>query len=143
MTQALFTSFAIVAQIMLVAYFLDRLWRPVAADKYGWIVYGMGVPALFLAVLFIADGDERRWWLGPLLFAVWALYGATLDVFAKIQWRDPIRWPYFGPFVALYSAAQVMLWIPLWFVSPWVWGVYSVLFGISTGLNIRGHFAQH
>jgi hypothetical protein len=139
-TIVLFTSFAIVAQCLLVAYFLDRRLKTGAADRYGWIVYAMGVPGLLLAVLFIVDGDTQRWWLGPLLFAIWSAYGFAVDNVLKRPWRGPvINWPVFIVYVALYTAAQVMLWIPLWFVHPVVWGVYAVLFGVSTGLNILGH----
>ncbi len=138
-TMVLFASFAIVAQCLLVAYFLDRRLKTGAADRYGWIVYAMGVPGLLLAVLIIADGDTVRWWLGPLLFAVWGAYGFAIDNVFKIPWRGPIDWPVFIVYVALFTAAQVMLWIPLWFVHPALWGVYAVLFGVSTGLNILGH----
>ena len=141
MTMVLFATFAFVTQCLLIAYFLDRLWRPTLADRFGWVVYAMGVPGALLAFIFIVDGDDRRWWLGPTLFAVWAAYGLAIDVVLKIQWRTPPRWSVFIPFVVLYSAAQVMLWIPLWFVHPVLWAVYGVLFVINTGLNIRGHFA--
>ena len=141
MTIVLFATFAFVAQCVLVAYFLDRLWRPALADRFGWIVYAAGISGVLLAFVFIVEGDDRRWWLGPALFAIWAAYGLTIDVVLKIQWRDPPRWSVFVPYVLLYSAAQVMLWIPLWFVHPVLWAVYGVLFVVSTALNIRCHFA--
>jgi hypothetical protein len=139
MTIVLFASFAIVSQCLLLAYFIDRRLKTGAADRYGWIVYGMGVPALLLAVLFIVEGEALRWWLGPLLFAAWAAFGFAVDSVFKVPWRGPIDWPVFVVYVALYSAAQVMLWIPLWFIHPALWGVYAVLFGLSTSFNMLGH----
>lgn len=137
---ALYTGFALVAQCLLVVYFLGRLRRPSAAARYGWIVYAYGLAGAGLGLLLFEAGLARRWWLGPLLYAAWAAYGFVVDSVLRIEWRDPIRFPVFGPYVLLYSITQVLLWIPLWFVHPALWAVYGGLFVAATWLNIRGHF---
>ncbi len=91
-----------------------------------------------------------RLFAGPILFAVWAGYGAWVDLFRRIEWRPtaepaaravPIRWAVLAPYVTLYLAAQMFLWWPLWDWRRAGWAVHLVLFMANTALNIAGHFS--
>jgi len=56
-----------------------------------------------------------------------------------IQWRNPIHWPVFGPYVFLYLATIMFYWWPLGLISRPLWYAYAILFVISTVLNITSH----
>lgn len=136
-TLVLFTAFSIVAELLILAYVIDRAMRGEAAERFSWVVYGMGVPAVLLGALFIIDGDEARWWIGPMAFAAWTLFGAVIDHGLRIRWRDPARWPVLAAYVALFAAAQVALWVPLWFVHPAVWATFGALLLVILVLGVR------
>ncbi|MCX6373541.1 MAG: hypothetical protein NTX16_10785 [Actinobacteria bacterium] len=90
----------------------------------------------------ILGGQSWRLYVGPLLFALWAVLGAAVDLWRRIEWRDPIRWGIFVPYVGLYFWAQMFLWWPLWDLWRAAWLGFLVLFAANTALNIRGHFGQ-
>jgi hypothetical protein len=76
------------------------------------------------------------------LLAAWAMLGAFVDLGRRIEWRSPIKWTVFIPYVALYFWAQMFLWWPLWDIARAAWLVFLVLFAISTALNLQGHFGE-
>jgi hypothetical protein len=80
--------------------------------------------------------------VGPLLMAAWALFGAVVDLWRPRQWRWPIVWSVFVPYLALYFWAQMFLWWPLWDINRVAWAVFLVLFVANTALNLRGHFGD-
>jgi hypothetical protein len=43
-------------------------------------------------------------WLGVFIYLIWATYGFTVEYVRTTEWRNPIRWPIFGPYVTLYLA---------------------------------------
>ena len=138
-----FAAFALATQAMLVGFFSARRWSPKAASRFGWVVYafaGLGLP---LGAWLLIDGQSWRLFAGPLLTALWAGFGATVDLWRPSQWRrPPIVWSVFIPYLALYFFAQMFMWWPLWDFSRAAWGAFLALFIPSTALNIRGHFGD-
>ena len=145
LTQAeiVFVVFGIATQALLLAFFAARRWSPQLADRFGWVVYafaGLGLP---LGLWLLLDGQSWRLFVGPLLMARWALFGAIVDLWRPRQWRrTPVAWNVLIPYVVLYFSAQMFLWWPLWNIERAAWAVFLLLFVPSTILNIRGHFGD-
>jgi len=137
---AAFAAFGLASQAVLVAHFAARRWRPQAAARHGWIAYAFAGAGLPLGLWLLFDGQYWRLYVGPVLLALWAALGATVDLWRGIEWRAPIRWNIFVPYVALYFWAQMFLWWPLWDLWRAAWLGFLVLFVVNTALNIRGHF---
>lgn len=135
-----FVAFGLASQAVLVAYFAARRWRPRLADLYGWVAYAFAGIGLPLGVWLILETQSWRLYSGPILLAVWAALGIAVDRWLRIEWRMPIRWGVFVPYVGLYFWAQMFLWWPLRDVWLPAWGCFLVLFVVNTTLNIRGHF---
>jgi hypothetical protein len=136
---SLFVAFAFISQGLLILNFAALKWRPHVQRKWGWIVYASGLISLALGILFWVSG--RAWYLGFAcgLFTIWTMFGYIIDVLQPIEWRKPIRWLIFIPYVILYISAQFAFWIPLWFIRPGYWFIYAVLYTISTVLNVSTH----
>jgi hypothetical protein len=145
LTQAeiVFVVFGIATQALLLAFFAARRWSPPLAERFGWVVYafaGLGLP---LGAWLLLDGQSERLFVGPLLMACWALFGAIVDLRRQRQWRcPPVAWNVLIPYVALYFSAQMFLWWPLWSIERAAWALFLLLFVPSTVLNIRGHFGD-
>lgn len=137
-----FSVFGIVSQVLLVAFFSARRWRPVAATRWGWLAYGFAGLGLPVGAWMLVSGVSWRLFAGPLLMAAWAALGAYLDLRLRVEWRNPIRWNAFGPFVTLYFFAQMFLWWPLWDTQRVAWGVFGALFIVNTALNLLEHFGS-
>lgn len=138
--EVLCVIWAFLFQAVLIVHFSLRRW---AFDRYilkfGWIVYAMSIPAVVVS-LSLPLGD-KTWslWMGGFIYLVWAVYGYSVEYVKTIQWRNPIRWPIFGPYVFLYLATIMFYWWPLGLISRPLWYVYAVLFVISTTLNVTSH----
>ncbi|MGD0707432.1 MAG: hypothetical protein ABSA51_03150 [Anaerolineaceae bacterium] len=139
--QSLFVITAFLFQIILIVHFALRKWRFAFALRYGWIVYALGIPAAIVSVVLLLGGVAWSLWLGGFLYLIWAAYGFTVEYVKKIEWRDPIRWPIFGPYVLLFLATIMFYWFPLALVYKPLWYGYAILFVISTLLNITSHKA--
>lgn len=137
-----FAVFALASQAILLLYFAGRRWRLAAAEKYGWVAYAFGGLGAALGIWLLFVGASWRLFAGPLLFATWATYGAWVDLLRRVEWRWPIHWNVFGPYLTLYLAAQMFLWWPLWNVWRMGWVVYLVLFVANTALNMSTHFGS-
>lgn len=137
--QILFVAFAFISQALLISNFAAYKWKPDVQKKWGWLVYAFGWLALPLGILFLASRQPWYYWLACGLFAAWAIFGYVVDILRPINWRDPVRWQIFVPYLSLYISAQFAFWIPLWFIWPGYWIVYAVLYTISTMLNISNH----
>lgn len=135
----LFVGWAFLFQFVLIAHFSLRKWSFPVAQKHGWVVYAFGVPASIVAVFLLVGGKTWSLWVGGLLHLVWAIYGYTVEYVWKLRWRNPVRWPIFGPYVFLYLATIMFYWWPLGIVSRLSWYVYAVLFVLSTFLNVTSH----
>jgi len=135
----LFVLTAFLFQVVLIVHFALRKWRFETAMHYGWIVYALSVPAATVSAWLLLGGRNWAMWLGGFLYLAWAIFGYRVEYSKQIQWRNPIRWPIFGPYVLLYLATEMFYWFPLALVSKPLWYVYAVLFIVSTVLNVTSH----
>ena len=139
-SEILFVIFAFLFQIVLIIHFILRKWFfDIYIMQYGWIVYALSVPAVVVSIILLLDGKTWSLWLGGFLYLGWAIYGYTVEYVKGIQWRDPIHWPVFGPYLFLYLATVMFYWWPLALVRRPLWYVYAILFLISTTLNLISH----
>ncbi|MFN8374791.1 MAG: hypothetical protein U0694_18170 [Anaerolineae bacterium] len=136
---SLFVLWAFAFQGVLIAHFALRKWAFDSALRYGWVVYALGVPAAVLSILLLLNGKQWALWLGGFLCLVWSLLGFTVEYVRHINWRDPLRWSIFVPYVALYLATILFYWFPLALISRPLWYIYAVLFAVSTLLNVTSH----
>jgi len=137
-----FAAFGVASQAVLACFFAARRWWLRAAERFGWVAYafaGLGLP---LGVWLLLGGESWRLYVGPLLMAAWALFGAVVDLVQPRQWRWPIVWNVAAPYFLLYFWAQMFMWWPLWNTLRAVWAVFLVLFVANTALNLRGHFGD-
>lgn len=135
-----FAAFGLTSQAVLVAFFAARRWWPRRAGVLGSAAYGFGALGLPLAIVLVLDGQTGTLFIGPLLTAVWASFGAIVDVWRPRPWRGPpIEWNVLAAYVAVYFCAQMFLWWPLWTIAREAWVVFLVLFVVNTALNIQGH----
>ncbi len=138
--EILFVIFAFLFQIVLIIHFILRKWFfDIYIMQYGWIVYALSVPAVVVSIILLLDGKTWSLWLGGFLYLGWAIYGYTVEYVKGIQWRNPIHWPVFGPYLFLYLATVMFYWWPLALVRRPLWYVYAILFVISTTLNLISH----
>ena len=138
--QILFVAFAFISQALLIFNFATLKWKPMIQQKSGWIVYALGLIAFPLSILFWAGGQGWYFWLAFALFTIWAMFGYCIDILRPINWRNPVRWQIFVPYLVLYISAQFAFWIPLWFIWSGYWIICAALYTISTILNISTHF---
>jgi hypothetical protein len=135
----LFIGWAFFFQLVLILHFALRRWRFDLAIHYGPLVYGLGIPAAAISLLIMWAGEAWYFWLGGLFCRAWGAFGYEVEYIKKIQWRDPIKWQIFGPYIMLYLATIMFYWWPLGLISKPLWYAYAVLFIISTVLNLASH----
>lgn len=138
--RSLFVAFALLVQVLLLADFAARNWRPVLEKAYGWLVYAMAIPGLALGLALLVM--RAPWYLvaAPGVYAVWAAFGYVVDIRRPTPWRSPPRWAIFVPYVTLFLASLFLLWIPLWYISSASWIAYTALYAAHTSLNLCSHF---
>ena len=137
--ETLFLVTAFLFQIVLIIHFTIRWRRLETAILYGWIVYALSIPAAVVSVILLLGSKVWWLWLGGFLYLVWAGFGYVVEYVKKIEWRSPPRWGVFGPYLILYLATVMFYWWPLARLYKPAWMVYTVLFIISTGLNMASH----
>lgn len=137
-----FIIFGLATQALLVGFFAARRWWPAGAARFGWAVYSFAFIGLPLGVWLIVDGQSWRLFVGPVLMAAWAFFGAWVDLWRPRSWRSPVQWHVLVPYLALYFLAQMFMWWPLWDIERAAWVAFLLLFVPSTVLNIRGHFGE-
>lgn len=135
----LFVIWAFVFQICLIVLFAIRKSNLDLILQYGWVFYLLCIPAVIVSILMLRGGKEWSFWVGGFIFLVWAIFGLIVEYVFRIQWRNPIVWPIFIPYVALYLGTIMFYWFPLGVISRPLWYIYAVLFGVSTYLNISSH----
>ena len=136
----LFIVTAFSFQIVLIAFFLLRKSYPELAIRYGWILYALSLLALIVSVILFRAGKPWSFWLGGVLFVVWALFGLTVEYLLGLgNWRNPILWPVLVPYVGLYLSTIMFYWWPLGLLNRRLWYIYAVLFLLSTWLNLTSH----
>jgi hypothetical protein len=139
---AAFAAFGIASQALLAGFFAVRRWVPELAQRFGWMAYIFATFGLLLGAWLALSGQSWRLWVGPILMGSWALLGAVVDLLRPVEWRSPIRWSVFVPYVALYFWGQMFLWWPLWNINRAAWTLFLALFVANTALNLRGHFGE-
>jgi hypothetical protein len=139
---SLFVVTAFLFQIVLIGHFALRKWRFDFAMRYGPIVYALSLLAVVVSISLLLGGKPWSLWLGGFIYLIWAVFGYTVEYARQIQWRSPIRWSVFGPYVFLYLAAVMFYWWPLALIWKPLWYVYAVLFILSTLLNVTSHKGQ-
>lgn len=137
--ETLFVACAFLFQLILIVHFVLRKWKFDFTMRYGWIVYALSIPAAAASILLLLSDKSWPLWLGGFIYLIWATYGYTVEYVRRIQWRNPIRWSVFGPYVTLYLATVMFYWWPLGLLSKPLWYVYAALFIISTVLNVTSH----
>lgn len=137
--EAVYASVALLFQLILVVHFSVRRWRFETALRYGWIVYGLGPPYAALSVFLLLAGAPWWMWAGGFLYLVWAVFGFTVEYLRHLEWRRPVRWAIFVPYLTLYLATTMFYWWPLARVSAGFWGVATALFITATILNVGSH----
>ncbi len=137
--QALYVASAFVLQLVLIAHFALRRWRFHLAIRHGWIVYALSLPAAAVSVLLLLGGRPWSLWLGGFIYLAWAAFGYTVEYVKDVQWRSPIFWPIFGPYVLLYLATIMFYWWPLALIWKPLWYAAAVLFVAATVLNVTSH----
>jgi hypothetical protein len=139
-TDRLFVFAAFLIQVVLVIFFALRTWNLTAALRLGWIVYALAIPALAVSIYLMRAGRPWFVWLAGFLYGAWAVFGYLVDVARPLEWRSPILWPVFLPYVLLYLSSLMFYWWPLATIRRPLWFVYAVLFLVSTVLNVSSHF---
>jgi hypothetical protein len=136
----MFIAWAFVFQLALIAHFaIRRLLFESYTVRYGWIVYGLSVPALVISVLLLRAGKHWTYWIGGLLLLLFSGYGFWIDYVQKIPFRSPFRADVGIPYVLLYLAPVMFYWWPLANLSRPLWFVFAILFAVATALNLTSH----
>ena len=137
--ELLYTGTAFLFQIVLIVHFALRKWRFETAIRFGPVVYALSIPAAIVSVILFVGGMEWGFWLGGFIYLVWAFFGYFVEYIKKIEWRNPLRWNIFIPYVILYLATVMFYWWPLANINKSLWYVATVLFFINTILNATSH----
>lgn len=135
----LFIITAFFFQVILIIHFAMRRWRFNTAMRYGVVVYLLGIPAAAVSLALLLGGKPWGLWLGGLLWLAWGAFGYWVEYIKKIEWRSPIRWGIFIPYILLYLATSMFLWFPLANLWKPLWYIQGGLFVISTFLNVTSH----
>jgi len=137
--ETMFVVTAFLFQIVLIVHFALRKWRFDIAQRYGWIVYGLSLPAAVVSLILLLGGKSWSFWLGGFIYLVWAIFAYIVEYVRGIRWRNPFNWQIGGPYVVLYLATVMFYWWPLALISRPLWYAYALLFIISTILNVSSH----
>jgi hypothetical protein len=137
--ESLFVLTAFLFQVILIIHFALRKWQFDQAMHYGRIVYALSIPAAAVSIIILLGGKSWSFWLGGFIYLIWAGYGYIVEYAKGIEWRSPIRWSIFGPYITLYPATVMFYWWPLALVNKPYWYVYALLFIASTSLNVTSH----
>lgn len=136
----LFVVWAFLFQVVLITHFSLRKWFfDTYILKFGWLVYALSIPAVVVSVLLLAGRKPWSLWIGGLIYLIWAIFGYSVEYVKRIRWRNPIRWPIFGPYVFLYLATIMFYWWPLALISKPLWYIFAILLIVSTVLNVSSH----
>jgi hypothetical protein len=136
----LFVVWAFFFQVVLIVHFglRKRLFESYTV-KFGWLVYGLSIPAAVISVVVLLGGKSWSFWLGGFLFLVYAVFGYWIDYAKGIQWRNPLRVSIMVPYVFLYLGTVMLYWWPLGLLSRSLWMAFAVLLVIGTVLNVMSH----
>ena len=134
-----FVIFAFLMEILLIVHFALRRWRFEKAMRMGWVYGVLGIPGVLLSIYLWLAGMAWYFVIAGFLTGAWALLGFYVDGVKGIEWRGPIYWPVFIPYILLYLGAQMFFWWDLLRIYKPLWYIYLVLYIISTLLNAISH----
>jgi hypothetical protein len=138
--EILFIAWAFFFQIVLVVHFaLRKRFFERYTLKVGWVVYALSIPAVAISIVLLLGGKTWSFWLGGLLFLVYAAYGYRIEYVKGIQWRKPMRLSILFPYVSLYLSTVMFYWWPLGLLNRSLWVAFAALFVVGTILNITSH----
>jgi hypothetical protein len=138
--ERLFVIWASTLQLCLIAHFAVRKrFYESYTMQYGWVAYALAIPAVVVSILLLLNGKSWSFWLGGFLFMIFSLFGYWVDYIADISFRSPFRPDVGVPYVILYLGSLMFYWWPVGMLSRPLWFFYTVLFTISTVLNIISH----
>jgi hypothetical protein len=137
--ESLFVVSAFLFQVILIIHFALRKWRFDLAIRYGPFVYALSFPATIVSIYLLLGGKTWSLWIGGFIYLIWGIYGYLVEYTKRIEWRNPIRWPVFGPYIVLYLSTVMFYWWPLALIYKPLWYVYGILFLTSTILNVTSH----
>jgi hypothetical protein len=135
----LFVGWAFIFQICLIAFFEIRKSNLDLILRHGWIFYLLSIPAIIVSFILLRAGKGWSFWIGGFIFLIWAMFGLFVEYKFKIQWRNPIRWFVFIPYVVLYLGTNMFYWFPVGIIRQSLWYIYALFFALSTYLNITSH----
>jgi hypothetical protein len=135
----LYLANAFLVQLILVIHFALRKWRFAQAMRFGRVVYAFGIPCAIVSIIILLGGKGFSFWLGGVIYLVWALFGYVIEYVLGVEWRNALRWPILVPYVVLYLATVMFYWWPVGLVYKPLWYGCAVLFIISTYLNATSH----
>jgi len=138
-SEILFAVWALMFQIVLIGHFMARRLSLPLIHSWGWVTYLVGIPAAVISLVLMRAGQPWYLWLGGLLCLVWAAFGLLVEYGLQINWRSPIHYPVFIPYMILYLATNMFYWWPLARIERRLWFVGAFLFVCSTVLNILSH----
>ena len=138
-SEILFAVWAFMFQIVLIGHFMARRLSLPLIHSRGWVTYLVGIPAAVISLVLMRAGQPWYLWLGGLLCLAWAAFGLLVEYGLQINWRSPIHYPVFIPYMILYLATNMFYWWPLARIERRLWFVGAFLFVCSTVLNILSH----
>jgi len=137
--ETLYVVSAFLFQVILIIHFTLRKWHFDLAMRFGPIVYAVGIPAAAVSILLLLGGKTWSLWIGGFIYLTWGIFGYWVEYVRRIEWRNPIRWPVFGPYIILYLSTVMFYWWPLALIYKPLWYIYTILFITNTILNVTSH----
>ncbi len=138
-SDSLFVIWAFLMQVCLIVLFAIRKSNLDLILKHGWIFYLLSIPAMIVSVIMLRNGKTWSFWVGGILFLVWAVFGYLVEYRLGIKWRNPVVWSILIPYVLLYLGTIMFYWFPLGILGRPLWYIYGALFALGTYLNITSH----
>jgi hypothetical protein len=135
----LYVSWSLFFHIALITLFAIRKINLELIYQNGWIFYALSIPAAFVSIIILRGGKPVSFWLAGFIFLAWAVLGFVIEFVVGIEWRDPILWPIFVPYVLLYLATFMFYWWPVGQLVRPLWFLYAAFFALSTYLNVSSH----
>jgi len=135
----LYTGWSLFFHLALITIFAVRKINLDLIYSYGWIFYALSIPAVIISTLILRGGKPVSFWLAGFSFLAWAIVGFVVEYVMGINWRDPILWPVFVPYVFLYLTTVMYYWWPVAQLVRPLWFLYAAFFVLSTYLNVSSH----
>lgn len=119
---------SLLANVLSLLMFLARVHWPGVAGLLGNLALAMGVPALVVAIVGALAGLGVMFWLMPLLYAAFCLFGLIVDVILNVEFRQPRRPAILVPFLVLFYVSLIGMWGMLWQLGFVPWALVGVVY---------------